>query len=175
MIYAYKGKNPDLSEAAFVASSADIAGEVTLGRESSVWFNVSIRGDIAPVEIGEGSNIQDNAVIHVGYGVPTIIGKGVTVGHSAVVHACTVGDDCLIGMGAVVLDGAEIGAESVVGAGALVTQNKKFPPRSLIIGNPARAVRQIDDTALESIRANGAEYVELAHRYREEQEGLPQQ
>jgi gamma-carbonic anhydrase len=170
MIYDYKGKSPDLSKASFIAESADIAGDVCLGAESSVWFNVSIRGDIAPVEIGERSNVQDNAVIHVGYGVPTKIGRGVTIGHSAVLHACTVGDDSLIGMGAIVLDGAEIGAESVVGAGSLVAQNKKFPPRSLIIGSPARVVRTLPDQAVEDVKKNGEEYIELALHYRREQE-----
>ncbi len=165
MIYDYEGNYPETRDCAFIAESADIAGTVKIGRDASVWFNVSIRGDIAPVIIGEGSNVQDNSVIHVGHDSPALIGKGVTIGHAAIIHACTIEDDCLIGMGAIVLDGALIGRESIVGAGSLVTQNKEFPPRSLIIGSPAKAVRSLTAEEINGIRENAREYVELGHRY----------
>lgn len=170
MIHSYKGKKPDLDKALFVAGTAEIAGEVHAGKDTSFWYNVSIRGDIAPVYIGNGSNIQDNSVLHVAHHLPCRIGSNVTVGHNAIVHACTIGDDCLIGMGAIILDGAEIGDESIVGAGALVTQNKKFPPRSLLLGSPAKAVRQLTDEEIEAIRDNGKEYIDLAREYGSERD-----
>lgn len=165
MIHNYKNSSPDIGKALFVANSAELAGEVYAGKDSSLWYNVSIRGDLAPVRIGEGSNIQDNSVLHVDRDGPCIIGDYVTVGHGAIVHACTVGNTCLIGMGAIVLNGAEIGDESIVGAGALVTQNKKFPPRSLILGSPAKAARELTEEEVQAIRKNAKEYIKLAGEY----------
>ena len=132
---------------------------MALEPRTSVWFSATIRADLAPISIGEGTNIQDGATLHVDTGLPLTLGRGVTVGHNAVLHGCTVGDDCLV---AVVLSGAVIGKESIVGAGALVTEGKTFPPRSLIIGSPARALRTVDDATLERIRENASEYVRLA-------------
>ena len=168
MVHGIGDKVPRMKDAAFAAWNAEIAGDVTLGRESSVWFSATLRADIAPITVGHGTNIQDGATVHVDTGLPCTIGHGVTVGHNAVLHACTVGDDCLIGMGAVVLSGAVIGKESIVGAGALVTEGKVFPPRSLILGSPAKAVRLIDDAALEKIRENGRVYLGLARQASEE-------
>lgn len=165
MIYQYRGITPETEKAAFVAESADIAGEVYLGEDASVWYNVSIRGDLQPVYIGKGSNIQDGSVVHVAHELPARIGDNVTVGHNAIIHACTIGNTCLIGMGAIILDGAEIGEESIVGAGSLVTQNKKFPPRSLIIGSPAKAIRTLSEEQVESLHHHGKGYVELAREY----------
>jgi carbonic anhydrase/acetyltransferase-like protein (isoleucine patch superfamily) len=167
MIYNYKNSSPDTEKALFIARSADIAGDVRLAEGTSIWFNASIRGDLAPVIIGEKTNIQDNAVVHVAHDLPADIGAGVTIGHSAIIHACRIEDDCLIGMGAIILDGAVIGKESIVGAGALVTGGKEFPPRSLIVGSPARAVRSLSDDDVAAIRANGEEYVELAKEYQQ--------
>lgn len=165
MIYTYKDHTPDLKKAAFVAKSAEIAGEVYAGEESSFWFHVSIRGDLAPVYIGKGSNIQDNTVLHVDIDLPVRIGSHVTIGHNAIIHACSIGDNCLIGMGAIVLNGADIGEESIVGAGALVTQHKKFPPRSLLIGSPAKVARELTQEEVDAIGHNAKEYIELSKGY----------
>jgi len=165
MTYTYKNHTPELKKAAFVAESAEIAGEVYAGEDSSFWFHVSVRGDLAPVYIGQGSNIQDNTVLHVADELPVKIGANVTIGHNAIIHACSIGDNCLIGMGAIVLDGAEIGEESIVGAGALVTQHKKFPPRSLLIGSPAKVARELTQEEVDAIGTNAAEYIELAKEY----------
>ena len=164
MVHRIGNKVPRVKDSIFIAWNAEIAGEVTLSEETSVWFSATARADLAPISIGRGSNIQDNVTLHVDTALPLVIGAGVTVGHHAVLHGCTVGVDCLIGMGAVVLSGAVIGKESVVGAGALVTEGKVFPPRSLIVGSPAKAVRQVDDGLLEKIRQNGLAYVGLARQ-----------
>lgn len=144
MIASVFGKDPTISPTAWIAPSADVLGDVTLGDHASVWFGAVVRGDVNHIIIGDHTNVQDGTVIHVTQGGhPTLIGKRVTIGHKALLHACTVGDDCLIGMGAVLLDGVEIGPGSVVAAGALVTPGKKFPPGSMILGSPAKAVRPV--------------------------------
>jgi carbonic anhydrase/acetyltransferase-like protein (isoleucine patch superfamily) len=162
MIHELGGKAPRTAEAAFIAWNAEVAGEVSLGPDSSVWFGAVVRGDLAAVKVGNRTNVQDNATVHVDKGAPCAIGSGVTVGHNAVLHGCSVGDDCIIGMGAVVLTGASIGKESIVGAHALVTEGKAFPPRSLIIGSPAKAARAVSDEELANIRANARTYIGLA-------------
>lgn len=166
MVYNFKNKKPIISETAFIAPSADIIGEVTVGESSSIWYNVTIRGDIAPVVIGKNSNVQDNSVIHVGHDVPAVIGNNVTIGHNVIVHACTIKDNSLIGMGAIILDYAEIGEESIVGAGSPVTKSKKFPPRSLIMGSPARLIRELSEEEIQGIRDNVQSYVDIALEYR---------
>ena len=136
-------KGPSVHSSAFVHSKAVVIGNVTVGAKASVWPCAVLRGDIAPITIGEGTNIQDGAVVHVADGLPAVIGQRVTVGHLAMIHACTIGDECLIGMGATILDGAEIGAQSIVGANALVTGGTKVPPGSLVLGSPAKVVRAL--------------------------------
>ena len=153
---------PDIAAAAFVSKSASISGNVALGKDSAVWHNAVLRADLAPVIVGERSNIQDGVVLHVAEDLPCVIGNDVTVGHGAIVHACKVGDRCLIGMGSIILNGAEIGEECIIGAGALVTGGKKIPPRSLIMGNPGRIVRNVRDDEVEEILESASTYIELA-------------
>ena len=128
MVHRIGDKVPKVDKALFVAWNAEVAGSVTLAADTSVWFSATLRGDIEPITVGRGSNVQDGATLHTDFGLPCVVGEGVTIGHRAILHGCTVGDDCLIGMGAVVLSGAVIGKESIVGAGALVTEGKSFPP-----------------------------------------------
>ena len=156
---------PNIEKANFVAKSADIIGDVTAEENSSIWYNCTLRGDIAPIRIGKNSNVQDNSVIHVNHDTGTIIGENVTIGHRVLLHACTVEDGCLIGMGSIILDNSVIGKESIVGAGALVTMGKIFPPRSLILGSPAKAVRTLTEEEIEGIRKNVASYVEISKKY----------
>ena len=145
MIYQLGNQIPQVAEDAYVAPSADVIGSVSLGSQSSVWFGAVLRGDNDQISVGARSNIQDNTVIHIDAGVPVTIGDDVSVGHSVVIHGCTICDKVLIGNGAVVLDFAEIGENSLVGAHALVTERKHFPARSLIIGAPAKVVRELTD------------------------------
>ena len=145
MIKEFEGIMPEIDESVFVAESADIIGDVKIGKNSSVWYNTVLRGDEHAIRIGENTNIQDGTVVHVGLDVDTVIGDNVTVGHNALVHGCKIGNNSLVGMGAIVLNGAEIGEFCMIGAGALVTQNKKFPDGMLIIGSPAKAVRELTE------------------------------
>ena len=166
MTRPFLGLHPRLAPDAFVADSAAVVGDVTLGAGASVWYGASLRGDVHWIEVGAGSNVQDNATVHVSRGThPCRIGAGVTIGHNAVVHGCTIRDDVLVGMGAVVLDGATVGAGSLVGAGALVTGGTDVPPRSLVLGSPARVVRALTDAEVERNRANAAHYVRMAAMY----------
>ncbi len=151
----------------FVAPSANIVGQVTIGADSSVWFGSILRGDTDRIVIGQRTNLQDGCVVHVDAGSPALIGSGVTVAHRAVVHGCVVEDDVLIGMGAIILSGARIGRESIVGAGALVTGGTVVPPRSLVLGLPGRVVRQVTAEELETIRDTAQRYAEYARQYRE--------
>ena len=161
----YLGKTSDTARAAFVAPNATVLGDVTLGPRSSVWYGCVLRGDINSIVIGEGSNIQDLAMVHLADDYGVIIGHHCTIGHSAVIHACTIGDECLIGMGAIVLDGAVIGDHCIVGANALVTQRFKAPPGSLILGSPAKVVRPLNDKELLSLRASADKYIAVAQTH----------
>ncbi len=159
MIESFEGKHPVVEGAHFVAWNAQVSGDVVLSEGSSVWFGVSMRADIAPIRIGADSNIQDNSVCHVSTDVPLTVGAGVTVGHGAIIHSCTIGDNCLIGMGAIILDKAVIRRDSIVAAGSLVTGGKEFPPRSLIMGNPAKAVKELSDEQVASITGYAQRYL----------------
>lgn len=167
MIRAFKGIRPAIDPTAWIEESAQIVGDVTIGRDASVWFNAVVRGDVHFIRIGERTNIQDGTVVHARKAeIPTIVGNDVTVGHSAVLHACTIRDRCLIGMGAIVLDGAEIGEETIVGAGAVVTMGTKVPPRSLVLGLPAKVVRPVTDEEVRSILRSAENYLGYVREYR---------
>ncbi len=155
-------KQPTLGEGVYITSQAVVIGDVTLGDHSSVWYHAVLRGDINRIVVGHHSNIQDNAVLHLADDYPCLIGNWVTIGHSAIVHACTVRDECLIGMGATVLDGAEIGEQSIVGANALVTQAAQIPPGSLVLGSPAKVVRTLNLKEREGLKYWAEKYVHNA-------------
>lgn len=165
-LYALDERTPQVAETAWVAESAQVIGGVALGPDSSVWPGVVIRGDSGPIAVGEGSNIQDNSVLHADEGVPLTIGKHVTVGHQVMLHGCTVGDESLIGIGAIVLNHAKIGRNCLVGAGALVTEGKEFPDGSMIVGSPARVVRQLTPEQIEGLRRSARHYMDNARRFR---------
>ncbi len=154
---------------AFIAPTAVLRGEVTVGARSSVWYNTVLRGDLAPVILGADTNVQDGAILHVEVDGPAVLGDRVTVGHMALVHGATVEDDCLIAMGAIVLSGARVGRESIIGAGALVKEGWQVPPRSLVVGVPGRIARQLTEEELERVRMNWAVYVGYARHHKQEE------
>ena len=165
-IYQLDQWRPEVHPSAFVADSAQVIGQVSLGAEASVWFGCVVRGDTELISIGAGSNIQDASVLHADYGFPLQVGARVTVGHQVMLHGCHIGDESLIGIGAVVLNGARIGKHCLVGAGALVTEGKEFPDGSLILGSPAKVVRTLTPDQIEGLRASAQHYIENARRYR---------
>jgi carbonic anhydrase/acetyltransferase-like protein (isoleucine patch superfamily) len=164
-IYQLDEHIPDVAETAFVADSAEVIGRVSLGDGVSVWFNAVLRGDSDTLTVGAGSNIQDGSVLHADTGYPLVIGENVTVGHQVMLHGCTIGDESLIGIGAVVLNGARIGRNCIVGAGALVTEGKEFPDGSLIVGAPAKVVRELTDAQKAGLKASASHYVHNGRRY----------
>ena len=166
MIMEYKGISPKISPDAFVAPTAYIIGKVSIEADASVWFGAVIRGDEASISIGEGSNVQDNAVLHCDEHSPMVIGKNVTLGHGAIIHGATIGDNTLIGMGAVVLNGANIGENCIVGAGAVVKENAVIPPNSMLVGVPAKIIRTLDENAIAE-RKKQSYYVPLSKDYME--------
>jgi carbonic anhydrase/acetyltransferase-like protein (isoleucine patch superfamily) len=165
-IYRYGEHTPRIHESAYVAESATIIGKVVLARDASIWWQAVLRADNEPTEIGEGSNVQDGAVLHNDPGFPLVVGSGVTIGHQAMLHGCTVGDGSLIGIQAIVLNGAVIGRQCLVGAGAVVTEGKVFPDKSLIIGAPAKVIRQLADADLAKMAEAARGYVERALHYK---------
>ncbi|MFA5448181.1 MAG: gamma carbonic anhydrase family protein [Sphaerochaeta sp.] len=162
MIYKHKNHQPQITDTCFIAPTAVVIGDAHLEANVNLWYGAVVRADVNRITIGEETNIQDNAVLHVTYANSLSIGKRCTVGHGAIVHACTVEDDCLIGMGSIILDGAVIGSQSLVGAGAVVPPNKHFPPRSLLLGSPAKMVRTLTDEDLAGMQKNVDEYLALA-------------
>lgn len=166
IIRSYKDKTPSVGEGTFVAETAVLVGDVIVGARSSIWYNTVLRGDVFHIRIGDEVSLQDNTVVHVTSGRhPAIVGNRVTVGHSVVLHGCTIEDRCIIGMGAIVMDRARIGTGCVVGAGALVTPGTDIPPGHLVIGSPARPKRKLTDDELAWIDSNADHYVELAAGY----------
>lgn len=165
-IYELDGAAPLISDSAWVADSAQVMGDVELADDASVWFGAVIRGDVESIRIGRRSNIQDMSVLHADVGMPLTVGDDVTVGHQVMLHGCTIGDGSLIGIGAVVLNGAKIGKGCLVGAGSLVTEGKEFPDGSMILGSPAKVVRQLTPEQLEGLLQSAQHYVENARRFR---------
>lgn len=174
LILPYKGLAPKINKnGIWIAPNATVIGDVELGEDVSIWFGTVVRGDVHYIKIGDRTNIQDNSVVHVTHyknedksdGYPTIIGNDVTVGHNVILHGCVIEDACLIGMGAIIIDGAVIGKESIVGAGALVTKGKVFPPRSLIIGNPAKVVRELRDDEVAELYESAKRYASFKNNY----------
>src|SRR5499426_1904560 len=164
-IYELDGEQPELPERYWIAESATVIGRVRLKAQASVWFGSVLRGDNEWIELGERSQIQDNATLHTDPGFPLTIGRDCVIGHNVILHGCTIGDNSLIGMGAILLNGAKIGNCSLVGAGSVVTEGKSFPDNSLIVGAPARVVRTLDEKAAEMIRAGADIYVQRWKRY----------
>lgn len=168
MIRSFLGAHPQYDDTNFIAPSADVIGDVTLGPHASIWFNTTLRGDVHWIRIGEASNVQDNVCIHVTHGTaPTDVGPYVTIGHSAVIHGCTIEENVLVGMGAVILDHAVIGRDSIIGARSLVTARTRIPPRSMVMGTPARVVRALTDEEVAVIRSYADNYVRYSGIYLE--------
>lgn len=165
-VFELDGVAPDVHPTAWIADSAQVMGQVAIAADASVWFGCVVRGDSERISIGAGSNVQDLSVLHADAGFPLAIGRGVTVGHKVMLHGCTIGDESLIGIGAVVLNGARIGRNCLVGAGALVTEGKEFPEGSMILGAPARVVRALSPEQIEGLRHSAQHYVENARRFR---------
>jgi carbonic anhydrase/acetyltransferase-like protein (isoleucine patch superfamily) len=155
-----------IPKSAFIASGAQLSGHVILGEDVSIWHGAVLRGDIEPVIVGDRTNIQDNAVLHNADGLPCNVGKGCTIGHSAIIHACTISDECLIGMGAVILDGSQIGSQCLIGAKSLVTQNSKIPSGSLVYGSPAKVIRPLTEDEKQTLRISAERYVRTAKLHR---------
>ncbi|WP_068111560.1 gamma carbonic anhydrase family protein [Tropicimonas marinistellae] len=166
MIYALDGVAPEIAESAWVAPDANLIGKVTLEELASVWFGCTIRGDNERITIGTGSNVQENCVLHTDMGFPLTIGKNCTVGHKAMLHGCTIGEQSLIGMGATVLNGAKIGRNCLIGACALVTEGKEIPDNSLVMGAPGKVVRTLDEAAIRGLLATAQHYQDNTRRYR---------
>lgn len=159
---------PRVHERAYIDESAQVIGDVEIGEDSSIWMNVVLRGDVNRIRIGRRTNIQDGSVVHVMKGThPTTIGDNVTVGHAAIVHGCTIHDRCLVGMGAILLNGAEIGTDSIVAAGTLIAEGTKIPPRSLVMGTPGKVRRELTDDEVRGIQAYADRYVEYAREYKD--------
>ena len=165
-IIDFNGKSPVTHEKCFIAEGCRIIGDVTIDEDSSVWFNSIVRGDVCSIRIGKKTNIQDSSVLHGDTGTGLTIGDGVTVGHRAILHGCIIGNDTLIGMGAIILDGSVIGSNCIIGAGALITSNTVIPDGSLVLGMPGSIKRQLNESEIESVRQNAQRYVSLKESYK---------
>ncbi len=165
-VYSLDGITPRVAASAWIADSAQVIGDVELAEDVGIWFGAVLRGDTEMLRIGRGSNIQDASVLHADVGKPLVVGEGVTVGHQVMLHGCTIGDGSLIGIGAIVLNGAKIGRNCLVGAGALVTEGKEFADGWMIVGSPAKAVRQLTPEQMQGLRQGALHYVDNARRFR---------
>jgi carbonic anhydrase/acetyltransferase-like protein (isoleucine patch superfamily) len=166
MIYQLEDAVPQIHASAWVAENATLAGQITLQKDVSIWFNAVLRAEHAPITVGEGSNIQDGTVCHVDPGMPLTIGRSVTVGHKVMLHGCTIGDESLIGINAVILNGAKIGRNCLIGANSLIPEGKEIPDGSLVMGSPGKIVRTLSEAQIEGLKASAMHYVENGRRYK---------
>jgi len=166
-VYALNGHRPQIDDDTWIAPDANVIGKVVMEPGSSVWFGSTIRADHEEIRIGEGSNVQENTVMHIDAGYPLNIGKNCTIGHKVMLHGCTIGDNSLIGMGATILNGAKIGKNCLIGAGALITENKEIPDGSLVMGSPGKVVRQLDEAATQRLAASAAHYQDNMRAFRD--------
>lgn len=164
-IFCYEGQLPKVHENVFLAEGSRIIGDVSIDEYSNIWFNTVIRGDVHPIRIGKYTNVQDNCTIHVMHDHPAIIGDYVTIGHGAIIHGCTIADNCLIGMGAIILSYAEIGENCIIAAGSIVTERKRIPPNSLVMGSPGRVIRMVTPDEINAIRVSALSYSKEAQKY----------
>lgn len=173
MLRSFKGSSPLLHPTAFVHESAEVIGRVVVEKDVSIWPGVILRGDIEPITLGEQSNVQDGSIAHTSHGIPVVLGKGVTVGHGAILHGTRIGDYSLIGMGAILLDGSVIGEECLVAAGALVSEHVQIPPRSLVLGVPGKVVRSLKPEEIDMLHKRAQDYVRYAQEHRESSRPIP--
>ena len=162
----FNGVAPSINENAYVSESVDIIGDVKVEENVSIWFGARLRADMNKIVIGANSNIQENAVVHVDIESPVIIGENVTIGHSAIIHGCNISNNVLVGMGSIILNNAKIGKNTIIGAGSLITQGKEFPEGVLILGNPAKVIRELTKVEIESIKKSADNYVSLSKKYK---------
>ncbi|TDL34199.1 gamma carbonic anhydrase family protein [Jeotgalibacillus sp. S-D1] len=172
MILPYKGLHPMIDPSVYIAGSATVTGDVAIGAHSSVWFGTTIRGDVSPTIIGEKVNIQDHSILHQSPNTPLILEDQVTIGHQVILHSCTIKKKALIGMGSIILDGAEIGEGAFIGAGSLVPQGKKIPPNTLAFGRPAKVIRDLNEEDIQDMERINREYMEKAILYKEQENQL---
>lgn len=165
-LYALDGIAPDIAQDSWIAPDANLIGKIVVEEGTSVWFGCTLRGDNEEIRIGTGSNVQENSVLHTDMGYPLVIGAGCTIGHKAMLHGCTIGENSLIGMGATVLNGAKIGKNCLIGANALITEGKEIPDGSLVMGAPGKVVRQLDEAAIEGLRKSAINYQKNMRRFR---------
>ena len=165
MIMDFEGVNPIINKNTYISESVDIIGDVTIEENANIWFGTRLRGDMNKIVIGKNTNIQENTVVHVDKNCPCLIGKDVTIGHGAIIHGCEICDNVLVGMGSIILNNAKIGKNTIIGAGSLITQGKVFPEGVLILGNPAKVVRELSEAEIESIKNSANNYVNLSKKY----------
>ena len=166
MIIDFEGVTPRINKNTYISESVDIIGKVNVEENVNIWFGTRLRGDMNNIIIGENTNIQENSVVHVDINSPCIIGKNVTIGHGTIIHGCSISDNVLVGMGSIILNNAKIGKNTIIGAGSLVTQGKDFPEGVLILGNPAKVIRQLTEAEIESIQRSADNYVSLSKKYK---------
>ena len=165
MIKEFEGNIPRIDESTYISESVDIIGDVTIEENANIWFGTRLRGDMNKIVVGKNTNIQENTVVHVDKNCPCLIGKDVTIGHGAIIHGCEICDNVLVGMGSIILNNAKIGKNTIIGAGSLITQGKVFPEGVLILGNPAKVVRELSEAEIESIKNSANNYVNLSKKY----------